>query len=117
MSSPAVPQPPTPRFLYRKLQAGLPDLTILRWDTVLVDVNGNPTKPNYYNIYRSTSPNLETMALVATVSTVDINGAVDTCWSEDYSGFLQYGITAVNNVGEGPMATIVVVSQNQLESI
>ena len=119
-----IPQPPVIRFLNRRLQAGGPALTILRWNAVSLDTAGFPLSGiSSYYIYASTGPNLETMGLIKIVSSLDVNGNVDTCFSEsndgvDGSGYIQYGVAAVStiNLGDpGPMAYEVILPSNQLE--
>jgi hypothetical protein len=100
-----VPRQPSIAYLLRKN-----DITLLRWAAINSDVNGNPVPPTAYRIYRSNNANLETFDLIATIASIDVNGLVDTMFSEQLVGFFAYGVTAVNTFGESTMDTAEAVS-------
>lgn len=106
---PVPPVPPTP----------VPGntLTVLKWFPVTRDENNNPISVDGYNVYRSVDPNTEELVLVATITTRDINGQVDTMFSERIDGFYRYAVAAFNSFGEGPRTSISVVPTTQPERI
>jgi len=92
-------------------------MTFLKWFPVTLDANNNHVAVLQYNIYRSSSANLEAFQQIAQITAPDDSGQIDTAFNEFIDGFYAYGITAVSSVGEGPMATRPVVPGPQPERI
>ena len=85
----ATPQRPNVKFYLRK-----DNQTVLKWDQVFMDVNFNRVQVDGYRVYRSTNTNLETYALVKTITSLDVLGNVDTMFTENLPGFYAYQVTA-----------------------
>jgi hypothetical protein len=114
---PGLPQAPTITFLNRSTQGSGPSLTMLRWAPVVLDANSNPTTVSSYNVYRTSSANLEDPEVVFSVTTLDVAGAVDTFFTEQIDGFYKYCVSAVNSAGEGPMTCAFFSQTPQLERL
>jgi len=102
---PTIPQTPSIGYFLRQ-----DSRTLLRWNAVTRDNLGSPGGVEGYRIYRSTDKNLETFALVATVTDLDTTGLINTFFTEEIVGFYAYGVTAFNETGESIMATAEAVN-------
>ena len=105
------PMPPALSFYLSKN-----GIRLLKWETPVVDQNLNVTTVTSYKIYRSTNANMETFACIATITTKDMKGNVDTMFSETIQGFTGYQITALNSYGESaPTLALAVDSTVDLD--
>ncbi len=112
-----VPQAPVIRFLNRRPQQGRPALTMLRWDQVTRSTDNSQVPVTMYRVYRSSSKNLEDVALIAEIATKDLKGDVDTLFTEEIDGFYKYCVSAVNDAGEGGKSCKNFLPTEQLERL
>ena len=115
-----VPQAPKIRFLNRRTLQGGADtrpITVLRWNPVVRDTLNNPVSVSSYKIYRTASKNQEDPTLIATITTRDRSGQVDTIFTEQIEGFYKYCVSAVNAAGESGKSCIAFVETQQLDRL
>lgn len=93
-----IPAAPKLDYLLRK-----DNNTFLRWQAVFRDQEHERIDVEGYKIYRSTNTNLEEFQLIATITTPDVKGVVDTFFSENIEGFFAYAVSAFNPAGESPL--------------
>ena len=87
--------------------------TILAWKSVANAPDGNTSVVTGYKVYRSSNKNLESFDLVATITTTDLNGLVQTVFNETIAGYYAYGIIAFNDTGESTMTIVSSVNATQ----
>jgi hypothetical protein len=112
-----LPQAPKIRFLNRVLNDDGTQTTFLKWDTVSLDVANGNADVTSYNVYRSYGLNTENLELVATITSRDFKGFLDTMFVETISGFYRYCVSATNALGEGGKSCATSVSSAQLDRI
>ncbi len=86
---------------------------MLKWLPVFRDAFGKDVQVTGYRIYRSTDPNLETVEHVADITEQDLNGNIETMFTEIFEGFVKYQVAAFNTIGEGERASAVSTPLNQ----
>jgi len=77
--------------------------SILKWDKVTQDINGNPVTIQKYEIYRTSKTNGYGYDLLFEVLTTDSSGDVDTCFVDveiDDGIVYFYKISVVNTLSE-----------------
>lgn len=99
------PEKPVISFLLRK-----DGQTLLKWQTVFMDVYQNRINVSGYRVYRSTNKNLESYELVKEIVSVDVRGEIDTMFSEPIDDFYGYAVSAFVGPYEGEKAYVKAVS-------
>lgn len=84
-----IPLKPKPDFYLRK-----DNQTVLKWKQVFMAEDLSRITISGYRIYRSSNENLETYELVKELTTRDIQGVIDTMFTEFIQGFYAYRVTA-----------------------
>jgi hypothetical protein len=78
---PSGPEASTNLYVIRE-----PFYSILKWDAPQYNGDGSVCTPVRYLIYRTSKTNKTDVTLIKTLSTVDFNGNVDTCYVDQLTG-------------------------------
>jgi hypothetical protein len=74
--------------------------SFLKWNRVYVDINNNPTTIAGYKVYRTQQTNSYGFIFIGLVSTLDVDGFVDTCFVDHFtSDPVTYQVVAVGLQG------------------
>jgi len=79
-----------------------PNYYILKWTAPEYDASGNAVTPQAYVVYRTEHVNKLNYVELATITTLDVNGKVDTCYIDDTIDITKdyyYTIITVNEQG------------------
>lgn len=82
---------------------------VLHWDKVTKDIDDTATTVTSYKVYRAQKSNLKDLTVISTVTTLDIDGDVDTICVDSAVNLTvnnYYQITAVNGDGESMPSTL-----------
>lgn len=93
--------------------------TLLWWDPVVRDVGGNPVTVTSYQVFRSSLLNENDQELLATVTTTDASGAVDTAFVDTSAPSpAAYRIVAVAGMVQSDLSekAVAIYAPSQIDS-